>query len=43
VRWLAGEPAKLERDTGWQAEIPFERTLDEVLEAWRGRVAEAGS
>jgi len=38
--WLVGDPAKLERDTGWRAEIPFERTLDEVLEAWRGRANE---
>ena len=36
VPWLAGDPAKLARDTGWRAEIPFERTLDEVLEEWRG-------
>jgi GDP-4-dehydro-6-deoxy-D-mannose reductase len=39
VPWLVGDPAKLERDTGWRAEIPFQRTLDEVLEEWRGRVA----
>ncbi len=35
VAWLAGDPAKLERDTGWRAEIAFERTLDDVLEEWR--------
>ena len=39
VSWLAGDPAKLERDTGWRAEIAFERTLDDVLEEWRGRGA----
>jgi GDP-4-dehydro-6-deoxy-D-mannose reductase len=39
VAWLAGDPAKLERDTGWRPEIAFERTLDDVLEEWRGRLA----
>ena len=39
VSWLAGDPAKLERDTGWRAEIAFERTLDDVLGEWRGRLA----
>ncbi len=37
VAWLSGDPGKLERDTGWRAEIAFERTLDDVLEEWRGR------
>ena len=40
VAWLAGDPAKLERDTGWRAEIAFERTLDDVLEEWRAQGAE---
>jgi GDP-4-dehydro-6-deoxy-D-mannose reductase len=39
VAWLSGDPTKLERDTGWRAEIAFERTLDDVLEEWRGRPA----
>ena len=37
VPWLVGDPAKLLRDTGWQAEIPLERTLDDALEEWRAR------
>jgi GDP-4-dehydro-6-deoxy-D-mannose reductase len=41
VPWLVGDPSKLERDTGWRAEIAFERTLDDVLEEWRGRLASA--
>ena len=40
VPWLVGDPARLERDTGWRAEIPFERTLEDVLEEWRGRADE---
>ena len=39
VLWLVGDRAKLERDTGWQPEIPLERTLDDVLEEWRARLA----
>ena len=38
VPWLVGDPAAIERDTGWRAGIPFARTLDDVLEEWRGRV-----
>jgi GDP-4-dehydro-6-deoxy-D-mannose reductase len=37
VPYLVGDPTRIERDTGWRAEIPFERTLDDVLEEWRGR------
>ncbi|HEY6867005.1 MAG TPA: GDP-mannose 4,6-dehydratase [Candidatus Eisenbacteria bacterium] len=37
VPWLVGDPAKLERDTGWRAEIPLERTLDDVMADWRAR------
>ncbi len=34
------DPGKLERATGWRATIPFERTLRDVLDYWRRRVAE---
>lgn len=39
VPWLVGDPAAIERDTGWRAEIQIERTIEEVLEEWRGRMA----
>lgn len=35
--WLVGDPGSIERDTGWRAAIPLERTLTDVLEDWRGR------
>lgn len=37
VPYLVGDPTRIERDTAWHAEIPFERTLDDVLAEWRGR------
>jgi len=33
---LIGDSAKLREATGWQPEIPFERTLDDLLNYWRG-------
>jgi GDP-4-dehydro-6-deoxy-D-mannose reductase len=35
---LLGSAAKFERDTGWKPEIPFERTLSDLLEYWRDRL-----
>ena len=37
VPYLVGDPSKIERDTGWRAGIPFDRTLAEVLNEWRER------
>jgi GDP-4-dehydro-6-deoxy-D-mannose reductase len=37
VPWLVGDPGSIARDTGWRVEIPFERTLEDVLEHWRSR------
>ena len=34
---LLGDPARLRGELGWTAEIPLERTLDDLLEYWRGR------
>jgi GDP-4-dehydro-6-deoxy-D-mannose reductase len=34
---LLGDPDRLQRELGWTAEIPIERTLDDLLEYWRGR------
>jgi len=32
---LLGDSTKLRRETGWQPEIPFEQTLDDLLNYWR--------
>lgn len=34
---LEGDPAKIEKATGWKVEIPFERTLRDLLAYWRQR------
>jgi nucleoside-diphosphate-sugar epimerase len=34
---LVGSNAKL-RSTGWQLQIPFEQTVDDIYEYWRGQV-----
>ena len=35
---LYGSPARIHAATGWQAAIPFEQTLKDVLGYWRERV-----
>ena len=35
-----GDNSRLQRDTGWQPQIPFDQTLADVLDYWRKRVAE---
>jgi GDP-4-dehydro-6-deoxy-D-mannose reductase len=35
---IYGSPEKLHRATGWEVEIPFERTMADVLEEWREAV-----
>jgi len=37
VPLLLGDPSKIQREVGWQAKIPFEQTLDDLLEYWRKR------
>ncbi len=32
---LVGDCSRLHRDTGWSAQIPFDQTLDDLLEYWR--------
>ena len=34
---LVGDATRLRRTTGWAPEIPFEQTLDDLLEYWRGQ------
>ena len=37
VMILEGDPTKMRKATGWKVEIPFERTLTELLDYWRQR------
>jgi len=37
VMILEGDPTKMHKATGWKTEIPFERTLAELLDYWRQR------
>jgi GDP-4-dehydro-6-deoxy-D-mannose reductase len=39
VPLVLGDPTRIQREVGWTAEIPLERTLDDVLEYWRARLA----
>lgn len=41
VMIFEGDPSKVEAATGWRAEIPFERTLRDLLDYWRERVRRA--
>jgi GDP-4-dehydro-6-deoxy-D-mannose reductase len=41
VMVLEGDPSKIHKALQWQTEIPFERTLTDLLEYWRQRVAPA--
>ncbi len=40
---LVGSPARLQADTGWAPEIPFDRMLDDLLDYWREQVATPNS
>jgi len=35
---LVGDPARLTADTGWTPQVPFEQTVDELLDYWRDRI-----
>ncbi len=35
VELLIGDPSKLKQATGWEPQIPFEKTLEDLLEYWR--------
>lgn len=37
VMVLEGDPGKIEKAVGWKVEIPFERTLKDLLAYWRQR------
>ena len=36
---LLGSPARVTSELGWEPQIPFEQTIDDLLEHWRARVA----
>jgi GDP-4-dehydro-6-deoxy-D-mannose reductase len=35
VPFIAGSPDRIANETGWRAEIPIERTLEDLLNYWR--------
>jgi GDP-4-dehydro-6-deoxy-D-mannose reductase len=41
IESLVGDNSQIARDTGWRPEIPMEKTLEDLLEYWRGRVSDA--
>lgn len=40
---LIGDCTKFKKRTGWQPEIPFEKTLKDILDYWRQQVPDAAS
>lgn len=42
VEVLIGDSSRFRADTGWEPQIPFDQTLEDILNYWRERVA-AGS
>jgi GDP-4-dehydro-6-deoxy-D-mannose reductase len=38
VPLLVGDNTKFTAQTGWRPEIPFDRTLSDILDYWRGRI-----
>ena len=36
---VLGDPSRLQRETGWSPGIPIERTLEDLLDWWRGEIA----
>jgi len=38
VQVLHGDCTKIMEQTGWKPEIPFEKTMSDLLEYWRGRL-----
>ena len=40
---VVGDPSKIRAATGWQPDVPLERTLRYLLDGWRERIAAAAS
>lgn len=38
VENLQGDCSKFQKETGWKLEIPFEKTMEDLLNWWRGRL-----
>ena len=38
---VLGDRARITAEIGWEPEIPIERTLQDLLDYWRGRIADA--
>jgi GDP-4-dehydro-6-deoxy-D-mannose reductase len=38
---IVGDPSRIARDTGWRAQIPIERTLEDLLDYWRSTLTRA--
>ncbi|MBT3351264.1 MAG: GDP-mannose 4,6 dehydratase, partial [Nitrospinaceae bacterium] len=38
VQILLGDVSKFQNATGWKPEIPFEQTLQDILDYWRERL-----
>lgn len=38
---VVGSPARLHEATGWRPEIPLERTVEDLMDWWRGELSEA--
>jgi GDP-4-dehydro-6-deoxy-D-mannose reductase len=36
---LLGDPSRLRDELGWTPQIPIERTVDDLLEYWRGKTS----
>lgn len=36
---VLGNPTRIDAEAGWRAEIPIDRTLDDLLDYWRARTA----
>jgi nucleoside-diphosphate-sugar epimerase len=36
---LVGDCSRFRADTGWEPEVPFEKTLADLLEYWRQRLS----
>jgi GDP-4-dehydro-6-deoxy-D-mannose reductase len=39
TRLIVGHHGRLSKDTGWEPDIPLERTVDDLLDYWRGVTA----
>ena len=41
VMVLEGDPTKIRKAVGWEVDIPFERTLNDLLAYWRQRISQS--